>query len=151
VAPGERLEALTPSRITIVSGQSLRVLLGRPSVAEAILDAFVEALRERQATIRNCAYVRHSERVLEKLLQLARAYGRAVPGGVRIDFPLTDQLLADMGGLGSRDRQSRAFRPCRAPGSSIVGTAVMSSKWPARAVLNLRRWDGARDRDAHCA
>jgi hypothetical protein len=72
VAPGERLEALTPSRITIVSGQSLRVLLGRPSVAEAILDAFVEALRERQATIRNCAYVRHSERVLEKLLQLAR-------------------------------------------------------------------------------
>jgi hypothetical protein len=122
VAPGERLEALTPSRITIVSGQSLRVLLGRPSVAEAILDAFVEALRERQATIRNCAYVRHSERVLEKLLQLARAYGRAVPGGVRIDFPLTDQLLADMGGLGSRDRQSRAFRPCarRVPPSSAL-------------------------------
>jgi CRP-like cAMP-binding protein len=96
--PGERLEALTISRITIVSGDSLRVLLGRPSVAEAILDAFVEALRERQETIRNCAYVRHSERVLEKLLQLARTYGRVVPGGVRIDFPLTHQLLADMVG-----------------------------------------------------
>jgi hypothetical protein len=60
--------------------------------------------------------------VLEKLLQLARTYGRAVPGGVRIDFPLTDQLLADMGGLGSRERQSRAFRPCarRFPPSSAL-------------------------------
>lgn len=95
---GERLEALTPSRITIVSSDSLTVLLRFPSVAEAILDAFAEALRERQATIRNCAHVRHSERVVEKLLQLARTYGRAVPGGVRIDFPLTHQLLADMVG-----------------------------------------------------
>jgi CRP-like cAMP-binding protein len=95
---GERLEALTMSRITIISGDSLRFLLGRPSVAEAICAAFVEALQERQATIRNCAYVRHSERVLEKLLQLARTYGRVVPGGVRIDFPLTHQLLADMVG-----------------------------------------------------
>jgi CRP-like cAMP-binding protein len=96
--PGERLEALTPSRITIVSAASLRVLLAVPSVAEAIADAFAEALRERQATIRNCAYVHHSERVLGKLLQLARTYGRAVPGGVRVDFPLTHQLVADMVG-----------------------------------------------------
>jgi hypothetical protein len=95
---GERLEALSPARITIVSSDSLTVLLRFPSVAEAILDAFAEALRERQATIRNCAHVRHSERVVEKLLQLARTYGRAVPGGVRIDFPLTHQLLADMVG-----------------------------------------------------
>ena len=95
---GERLEALTPSQITIVSAASLRVLLGLPSVAEAIADAFAEALRERQATIRNCAYVHHSERVLGKLLQLARTYGRAVPGGVRVDFPLTHQLVADMVG-----------------------------------------------------
>jgi len=96
-ALGERIEALTPSQITIVSGDSLRVLLGLPMVAETIFDACAEALRERQATIRNCAYVHHSERVLEKLLQLARIYGRAIPGGgVRIDFPLTHQLVADM-------------------------------------------------------
>jgi CRP/FNR family transcriptional regulator len=96
--PGERLEALTPCRITIVSADSLLVLLGLPSVAEAIVDSFAEAVRERQATIRNCSHVHHSDRVLEKLLQLARIYGRAVPGGVRIDFPLTHQLVADMVG-----------------------------------------------------
>jgi CRP-like cAMP-binding protein len=97
-AAGERLEALTPSRITIVSADSLRILLRFPSVAETIADAFAGALRESQATIRNCAYVLHSERVLEKLLQLARRYGRVVPGGVRVDFPLTHQLVADMVG-----------------------------------------------------
>jgi CRP-like cAMP-binding protein len=96
--PGERLEALTPSRITIVSADSLRVLLALPSVAERLIDAFAEALRERHETIRICAYVHHSERVLERLLQLARTYGRAVPGGVRVDFPLTHQLMADMVG-----------------------------------------------------
>lgn len=96
--PGERIEALTPSRIQIVSADALKVLLSLPSAAEAIADAFAEALRDRHTTIRNCAYVRHSERVFEKLLQLARTYGRVVPDGVRIDFPLTHQLLADMVG-----------------------------------------------------
>jgi CRP-like cAMP-binding protein len=96
--PDERLVALTPSRIDIVPAAGLRILLGLPSAAETIADAFAEATRDRQATIRNCAYVRHSERVLEKLLQLGRTYGRAVPGGVRVDFPLTHQLLADMVG-----------------------------------------------------
>jgi CRP-like cAMP-binding protein len=97
-ALGERLEALTPCRITVISADSLKALLRLPVMAEAIADALAEALRERQVTIRNCAYVRHCERVREKLLQLARRYGHVVPGGVRIDFPLTHQLLADMVG-----------------------------------------------------
>lgn len=96
--PSERLEALTPCRVTIVSTDSLDSLFEFPWVAKAITNAFAEALDDRQATIRNCAYVRHCERVLGKLLQLARTYGHAVPGGVRVDFPLTHQLLADMVG-----------------------------------------------------
>jgi CRP-like cAMP-binding protein len=96
--PGERLEAVTPCRITAISADSLRALLAFPAMAEAIADALAAALAERQATIRNCAYVRHCERVREKLLQLARGYGHVVPAGVRIDFPLTHQLLADMVG-----------------------------------------------------
>jgi Crp-like helix-turn-helix domain len=95
-APGERLVALTPCRVAIISSESLRALLRLPIVAEAIADGLADALSERQATIRNCVYVRHCERVREKLLQLARGYGHVVPGGVRIDFPLTHQLLADM-------------------------------------------------------
>lgn len=95
-ALGERVEALTQSRITAISADSLKVLLRLPVVAEAIAAALAEALRQRQETIRNCAYVRHRDRVREKLLQLGREYGHVVPGGVRIEFPLTHQLLADM-------------------------------------------------------
>ncbi len=98
--PGSRewLEAVTPARFTAISARSLKMLLGHAGAAELIAETLVEALREREATIRNCSYVRHVERVREKLLQLARVHGRAVPGGVRIDFPLTHQLLADMVG-----------------------------------------------------
>lgn len=95
---GERVEALTACRFTVISGDSLKALTAVPPVAEAITIALAQELRERHATIRNCAYVRHSDRVREKLLQLARVYGRVVPGGVRIDFPLTHQVLADMVG-----------------------------------------------------
>jgi CRP-like cAMP-binding protein len=95
-AIGEQVEALTQSRITAISSDSLKGLLQLPVVAAAIAAALAQALRERQETIRNCAYVRHRDRVREKLLQLGRAYGHVVPGGVRIDFPLTHQLLADM-------------------------------------------------------
>jgi CRP-like cAMP-binding protein len=95
---GERLEALTAARVSIVASESLRALFAFPLVAEAIAQALVDGLRDRQASIRNCTCVRHSERVRHTLLQLAGTYGRVVPRGIRIDFPLTHQLLADMVG-----------------------------------------------------
>ena len=97
-AVGEQLEALTAARVSIVAAGPLEALLGLPPVAEAITRAFVDGLRDRQASIRNCTFVRHSERVRHTLLQLAGTYGRVVPRGIRIDFPLTHQLLADMVG-----------------------------------------------------
>lgn len=98
LGPDERLEALTDSRVTVVPWGALQRLLALPAVAAAIVDALAEGLRERQESLRTCLYVRHSERVREKLVQLARVHGRVVPGGVRIDLPLTQQLLADMVG-----------------------------------------------------
>jgi len=98
LGPDERLEALTDSRVTLVPWRTLQRLLELPAVAASIVDALAEGLRERQESIRTCLYVRHSERVREKLVQLARVHGRVVPGGVRIDLPLTQQLLADMVG-----------------------------------------------------
>ena len=97
-AAGEQLEALTAARVSIIAAGPLKALLEVPLVAEAIAGAFVDGLRDRQASIRNCTYVRHSERVRQTLLQLAGRYGRVAPRGIRIDFPLTHQLLADMVG-----------------------------------------------------
>lgn len=37
-------------------------------------------------------------RIERKLLLLARAYGRVMRDGIRLDFPLTHELLGDMTG-----------------------------------------------------
>ena len=65
-----------------------------------IAEGLLAELRERQESLRHFANVRHVERVREKLLQLARVHGRVVSGGVRLDLPLTHELLAEM--IGSR-------------------------------------------------
>ncbi|HEU5342302.1 Crp/Fnr family transcriptional regulator [Edaphobacter sp.] len=147
-APGERFEALTPSRIQIISADALRALLGLPSVAEAIADALAEAVRDRQATIRNCAYVRHSERVFGKLLQLARTYGRVVPGGIRIDFPLTHQLLADMVGS-ARETVSLALADFAREGLlHRQHRRYVLKVAPYELFSTLQRWDVVPEREA---
>ncbi|MGZ4388260.1 MAG: helix-turn-helix domain-containing protein, partial [Gaiellaceae bacterium] len=55
-------------------------------------------LRDRQESLAAFASVRHADRVREKLLQLARAHDRVGPGGIRLDLPLTHELLGEMVG-----------------------------------------------------
>jgi CRP-like cAMP-binding protein len=107
-AADERLEALEDSWLTVVSAGALTALLGVPAASAIVVDALAEALRERQETIGNFASVRHVERVREKLLQLARAHGKVVPGGVRLDLPLTHELVGEMVGS-ARETVTWAF------------------------------------------
>ena len=106
--PDERLEALEDSWLTVVSPSALTALLRIPAASAIVVEALVEALRERQETIANFASVRHVERVREKLLQLARAHGKVVPGGVRLDLPLTHELVGEMVGS-ARETVTWAF------------------------------------------
>jgi CRP-like cAMP-binding protein len=89
----ERIVALADSMLISVSMDVQRVLLRSPVAAEAIVDALLEALRERQENLAQFASVVHTERLREKLLQLARAHGSVVADGVRVDVPLTHELL----------------------------------------------------------
>ena len=107
-ATGERLEALEDSWLTVVSPAALSALLAVPAAAAAVMDALGAALRERQETIGNFASVRHVDRVREKLIQLARAHGKVVPGGVRLDLPLTHELVGEMVGS-ARETVTWAF------------------------------------------
>jgi CRP-like cAMP-binding protein len=92
----ERLEALGDAWLTAVSHEALSALLQLPGAAAALLDALTEAARERQESLASFSSVRHVERVRDKLLQLARAHGRVVSGGVRLDVPLTHERLGEM-------------------------------------------------------
>lgn len=89
----ERIEALTEARLRVVAEEELAEL----SPAE-VLALLGHELRDRQESLAAFASVRHADRVREKLLQLARAHGRVGPGGIRLDLPLTHELLGEMVG-----------------------------------------------------
>lgn len=89
----EQLAALSDSMLISISAEVQRSLLQLPAAAEAIVDALLEALRERQESLAQFANVMHAERLRAKLLQLAREHGSVVADGVRVDLPLTHELL----------------------------------------------------------
>lgn len=108
-ADREELRGLTPAPVTAVTAEAERTLLRYPGAAAAVTDALVEALADREKSLANFARHPHAERVRGKLLQLARAHGKVVAGGVLIDLPLTHDLIADSIGS-SRETVTLALR-----------------------------------------
>jgi CRP-like cAMP-binding protein len=104
---GETLDALVDARVTLVSEAAYGKLLAYPEVATVLSDALRATLRQKQVSITNFASVRHADRVERKLLQLAREHGRVSADGIRLDVPLTHELLAEMIGS-TRETVSRA-------------------------------------------
>lgn len=103
----EVLVALTTARLRLVSFASSE-LLATPGVAEQLLEALTEALRWKQEAAASLGPARHRERVKKRLLQLAARYGHVVRDGVRIDFPVSHALLAEMI-ASSRETVTRAL------------------------------------------
>jgi CRP-like cAMP-binding protein len=97
-ATDERLEALEDAALLALDARARRSLLVLPGGAELLLSGLEEGLRTAQESLAQLASVRHVERVRDKLLQLAREHGRVVPGGVRLDLPLTHELIGEMVG-----------------------------------------------------
>jgi CRP-like cAMP-binding protein len=89
----EHLVALVESTVIAVPADLERALLHVPAAAEAIVDALLEQLRERQQSLAHFGNVAHTERLRAKLLQLARTHGIVVAGGIEVELPLTHELL----------------------------------------------------------
>jgi CRP-like cAMP-binding protein len=104
----EVLFGLTESRLIAIPQEEVDRLLRLPSVARMLLDQLATSLGHKQEAIGTFAATRHVERVRRKLLQLARTYGRVGRDGIRIDFPLSHTLLAEMIGS-SRETVTRAL------------------------------------------
>lgn len=104
----EVLFALVPSRLIEIDGAARDDLLASPETARFLLESIERTLSQKQEALGNFAHTRHIERVRRKLLQLAESYGRVVRGGIRIDFPVSHALLADMIGS-SRETVTRAL------------------------------------------
>jgi CRP-like cAMP-binding protein len=116
-APGrrERIESITAARVRVITKRELASLLGDPDEARWIVDGLSAALCDRQESLAHAAVPTHAERVEAKLRQLARRHGRVTPDGIRIDVPLTHQILADSIGA-ARETVTVALRDLRRRG-----------------------------------
>ena len=106
--PEEALFGLGTSRVRVVSAAGRDKLLSLAAVAQRVVEQLTAALSQKQEAIANFAPTRHIERVQRKLLQLARGHGHVVRDGIRIDFPVSHALLAEMIGS-SRETVTRAL------------------------------------------
>jgi biotin operon repressor len=104
----EVLLGLIPSRVIGITTEAREQLFDVPTAGLALVESLEIALSQKQEALGNFAHRRHIERVRHKLLQLAESHGRVVRDGIRIDFPVSHTLLADMIGS-SRETVTRAF------------------------------------------
>jgi CRP-like cAMP-binding protein len=102
------LFALVDSRLRVISAEAQARLLSSPGGAQAVVEQLAAALGQQREAIGNFASTRHIDRVRRKLLQLAADYGHVVRDGIRIDFPVSHTVLAEMIGS-SRETVTRAL------------------------------------------
>jgi hypothetical protein len=107
-SPEEVLVALTRASVRVIDPPARTQLLQTPAIAERLVDYLAHTLGLKQKAIANLASPRHAERLRRKLLQLGGTYGHVVRDGIRIDFPVSHALLAEMIGS-SRETVTRAL------------------------------------------
>lgn len=107
-ADDEELVALSDCVVHCISPEDRKRLLQDPDTALALLEGLGDTLRQKHLSIANMARLHHVDRVRLKLIELARDHGRVGKDGVRLDFPLTHDLLAEMTGS-ARETVTRAL------------------------------------------
>jgi CRP-like cAMP-binding protein len=106
--PGEVLASLTDAALVVVERDDVDALLATPERARALFDGLTETVRRKHAAITNMSRLHHVDRVREKLIELAREHGRVGRDRIRLDFPLTHDLLGEMTGS-ARETVTRAL------------------------------------------
>ena len=105
---GETLRTLVPTRVTVVTAEVRNSLFELPGAAAVLFATLAATLRQKHQTIATLSSVHHVDRVRDKLIQLARDHGRVGRDSVRLDFPLTHELLGEMTGS-ARETVTRAL------------------------------------------
>jgi CRP-like cAMP-binding protein len=104
----EVLVALTRAELVLLSRDRCAALLESPEAAALLLEGLSHTIRQRQAALASLAHLHHIDRVRQKLIQLAQDHGRVGRDGIRLDFPLTHDLLGEMTGS-ARETVTRAL------------------------------------------
>ncbi|TMK34203.1 MAG: Crp/Fnr family transcriptional regulator [Actinobacteria bacterium] len=107
-ADDEVLAALTDATLVTISTDARDRLTESPDAARLLVDGLAETLRQKHGAIASMSRLHHVDRVREKLIELAREHGRVGRDGIRLDFPLTHDLLGEMTGS-ARETVTRAL------------------------------------------
>ena len=105
---GDVLVALTEAALVTISADTRDELLSSREAARLLVDGLEETLRQKHGAIVSLSHLHHVDRVREKLIELAREHGRVGRDGIRLDFPLTHDLLGEMVGS-ARETVTRAL------------------------------------------
>ena len=104
----EVFQALSDVRLTAIPVESRDELLEIPGAARVLFEGVAATLRQKLRSLALMSSLHHVDRVRVKLTELARDYGRVGPDGIRLDFPLTHDLLGEMIGS-SRETVTRSL------------------------------------------
>lgn len=104
---------LRPEARAMVRSRVLSVRRGDldpgPELASSIVAAAAGALDRAHRRLARILTEGVQDRVRHTVADLARSHGRPVPGGIRIDLPVTQDLIASMVGA-TRESVNRALR-----------------------------------------
>jgi CRP/FNR family transcriptional regulator, cyclic AMP receptor protein len=115
------LETIADCSALVTSGPALRRLIReRPAVARTCLEAAADELGELQDETARFFNTSTTERIVHRLIQLARIWGRPVDGAIEITLPLTQEDLASWARV-SRESATKALQELRAGG--VISTA----------------------------
>jgi CRP/FNR family cyclic AMP-dependent transcriptional regulator len=123
--------AMTRSRLLCVPR---RVADSSPELARCLAAAAARALDRAYHRLARMLTQGVQDRVLDTLVDLARDHGRPLSGGIRIELPVTQELIASMIGA-TRESVNRALRDL-----SRRGVVVRSGR---RYVLPDRPYPGS--------
>jgi CRP/FNR family transcriptional regulator, cyclic AMP receptor protein len=136
-AAGVAIVALTPTEALTFRGSVLRdYLVDHPAFAVACLRTVSEELASARDDLARHAGTSTTERVVDRLLQLADRWGRPVEGEIRIPVPLTQEMLASWA-RASRESTARAFHELRANGLIRTGRREL-------VILDIQRLEARR-------
>ena len=110
------VRATEPSRVLMIDRELLvQFLFQHPRAMLRMLEGLASGFRTQAEATVHVAFKDIRQRLVIKLLELAETHGHPCPGGVRIEFDLSQATLAGMVGA-TRENVNRALAPLIAAG-----------------------------------
>jgi CRP-like cAMP-binding protein len=108
--------ALVGATVSLIPGTAIaRALTDRLEPAGTLFELIAARTERTERRLVRMLTLPVAERLYAELVGLSNAFGRAVPGGHRIELPLTQDLLAELTGA-VRESVNRALRALMAQG-----------------------------------